>query len=180
MRIIAGQLRSRSFKAPKGQLTRPTTDRVRESLFNMLGSRIDFQGAIVLDLFAGTGSLGLESLSRGAALVTFVEENAVVIKCCRSNTRSLGVEEASAFFQQDAVSFLKTYRGPAFDIIFADPPYDLAALDALPGYAIPLLREGGYFALEHDQRHAFDHHELLDTSRVYGRTIVSLFTNEPA
>ena len=178
MRIIAGELRRRMLKAPKGLLTRPTSDRVKESLFNMLESRIHLNEADVLDLFAGTGSLGLEALSRGASAVTFVESQAAVLKFCRANAADLGVEEACAFFQVDAVSFLNSFRGPTFDVIFADPPYDLPTLPRLPDLAIPLLSDLGVFILEHDQRHSFEEHVQLVTSRVYGRTTVSLFMND--
>ena len=175
MRIIAGNLKRRLIKAPKGQITRPTTDRVRESLFNMLNSRIDFVESDVLDLFAGTGALGLESISRGATSVTFVEANPKVIKYCRENATQLQVDEACVFFQADAVSFLRSYKGPAFDLIFADPPYELEALAQLPDLAMPFVAQDGVFALEHDQTHNFDDHPLLETSRAYGRTIVSMF-----
>ncbi len=85
MRIIAGRLRRRVLRAPRGTLTRPTSDRTRESIFNLLASRLDLDGAVVLDLFAGTGALGLEAVSRGAAAVTFVELNGHVLKYTRQN-----------------------------------------------------------------------------------------------
>lgn len=178
MRIIAGSLRRRHLKAPKGQITRPTTDRVKESLFNMLNSRIEFVESDVLDLFAGTGSLGLEAISRGATSVTFVEFNRQVMKCCRENAMQLDVEEACVFFQADAVSFLRSYKGPAFDAIFADPPYELEALAKLPDMALPFVANHGVFVLEHDQTHNFEDHPLLETSRAYGRTIVSIFMHQ--
>ena len=178
MRIIAGTLRRRLIKAPKGLITRPTTDRVRESLFNLVVNRMDLEDAHVLDLFAGTGSLGFEAISRGATAVTFVEENGRVLKCCRENAALLGVEEACTFFQADAVQFLRTYGGPAFDLILADPPYELDALPRLPETAGALLAPHGLFVLEHDARHRFDDHPHLDTSRPYGRTIVSVFRTE--
>lgn len=180
MRIIAGQLKRRLLKAPKGHLTRPTTDRVKESLFNMLENRLELHGADVLDLFAGTGSLGLEAISRGAVAVTFVESDPVVLKYCRENAIGLDVEEACVFFQSDAVAFVKSYQGPLFDVVFADPPYELDALPRLPDYILPMIKPGGAFVLEHDQRHAFDDHPWHDTSRAYGRTSVSIFINNDA
>ena len=175
MRIIAGSLRRRTIKAPKGQITRPTTDRVRESIFNLLESRIYMDEVHVLDLFAGTGSLGFEALSRGAGAVTFVESNGKVLKCCRENAELLDVEEACVFYQADVLDYLRSFRGPPFDLILADPPYELEALPRLPELVKPLLDSDGYFVLEHDQRHRFDDNPLLDTSRAYGRTTVSVF-----
>jgi len=180
MRIIAGHLRRRSLKAPKGSLTRPTTDRIREALFGMVESRIALEEADVLDLFAGTGALGYEAISRGARLVTFVESNPVVIKCARQNALDLGVDERCFYVQMDAVRYLKRYDGPPLDLIVADPPYDLPTLPQLPAFALLHLKPGGLFVLEHDRRHNFDEHPALDTSRPYGRTTVSVFRGEPA
>ena len=163
------------MRAPKGQITRPTTDRVKESLFNMLESRIDFEEADVLDLFAGTGALGFEAISRGATSVTFIDSNPRVMKVCRENAMQLEVEESCVFFQVDAVSFMKSYSGPSFDIIFADPPYELSALPGLPDAALSFIAPHGVFVLEHDNTHSFDDHPQLETSRAYGRTIVSIF-----
>lgn len=179
MRIIAGRFRRRTLLAPKGHLTRPTTDRTRESLFSLLESRMSLDGADVLDLFAGTGSLGLEALSRGAQDVTFVEANGAVLKYTRRNAAALAVEDACAFLRADVVGYLERYQGPPFDLILADPPYTLPALPRLPGLALPLLKPEGYFALEHDRRHRFDDHPALLLSRPYGRTTVSLFQAVP-
>ena len=177
MRIIGGRYRRRLLKAPKGYLTRPSTDRVRESIFNLLTSRIRFDGARVLDLFAGTGALGLEALSRGAASATFVESNGAVLQVARHNAASLDAADACRFVRADAVAYLRRYAGPPFDVIFADPPYDLDGLTDLPELARPHLNADGRFVLEHDARHHFDEPTPgLDTSRAYGRTIVSIFT----
>ena len=175
MRIIAGRLRRRSLRAPKGLLTRPTTDRVREAIFNLIESRLALDGTDVLDLFAGTGSLGLEAVSRGAATVSFVEMQAGVLKVARQNAADLGVADLCRFLRADAVAYLERYHGPPFDLILADPPYDLEALPSLPDLALPHLNPGGLFLLEHDARLTFDDHPHLDTSRPYGRTIVSVF-----
>ncbi len=175
MRIIAGELRRKALKAPKGTLTRPTSDRTRESLFNLVESRMALSGADVLDLFAGTGALGLEALSRGADAATFVERNGQVLKFARQNAADLDVADACVFLRADAVGFLNRYRGPAFDLILADPPYDLEALTRLPELALPHVAPDGLFILEHDSRHHFNDHPRLDTSRPYGRTIVTVF-----
>ena len=178
MRIIAGRLRRRVLRAPKGYLTRPTSDRTRESIFNLLTSRRDLDGARVLDLFAGTGALGLEAISRGAATAAFVEKQPHVLKFARLNADDLDVAAQCWFLRADAVAYLNRYNGPPFDIVFADPPYDLAALPDLPDLAVPHLNPDGLFVLEHDARLAFDDHPRLDVSRPYGRTIVSIFRPE--
>lgn len=175
MRIIAGRLRRRTLKAPKGQITRPTADRTREALFNLLQSRIELEACHALDLFAGTGALGFEALSRGAEAATFVESNGAVMRCCRQNANLLEVEEACTFLQSDVLAYIKAFHEPAFDLVMADPPYELDALPRLPALAMPLVKPGGLFVLEHDRRHSFDAHEWLDTSRAYGRTIVTIF-----
>lgn len=175
MRIIAGVLRGRTLQAPKGHATRPTTDRTREAIFNLVQSRLPLDGADVLDLFAGTGALGFEALSRGAAVVTAVEQNSQVLKMARQNADSLAVADACVFLRADALRYLHQYRGPQFDLILADPPYRLAGLTRLPDLALPHLKPGGLFVLEHDKYHSFDAHPALDTSRPYGRTTVTVF-----
>ena len=175
MRIIAGRLRRRSIRAPKGRLMRPTTDRVREAIFSLIESRLALDQADVLDLFAGAGSLGLEALSRGAVAVSFVELQARVLKMTRQNADDLGVIGLCWFLRADAVTYLERYNGPPFDLILADPPYALEAAPRLPGLAGPHLKPGGLFLLEHDARLSFDDHPHLDTSRPYGQTIVSIF-----
>jgi len=175
MNIIAGEFGGHGLKSPPGHETRPSTARVRESLFSLVDARIYLDGAEVLDLFAGTGALGLEALSRGAALVTFVESDGQVLDYARENAEKLGVEDRCIFIQGDAVDFLEQYNGPELDLIMADPPYKLDAMRDLPDLAVPLLQRDGVFTLEHSSHDWFDEHPHLMTSRPYGRTIVSLF-----
>lgn len=175
MYIIAGRFRRRRLLAPKGNETRPTMSQTRESLFHLVESRLDLEGADVLDLFAGTGALGLEALSREAGAVTFVENNGAVLQYARRNAEALGVTDACVFVRADAVAYLQRYRGPAFDLILADPPYDLEAMPRMPDLALPHVKPDGLFILEHDKRISFDDHPHLDTSRPYGRTHVSVF-----
>jgi len=175
MRIIAGEYGGHGLKSPSGHETRPSTARVRESLFSLVDARIYLEGAEVLDLFAGTGALGLEAISRGASLVTFVEEKRNVLDYARANAEKLGVEDKCIFIQADAVEYLRQYGGPELDLIMADPPYELDALRELPDLAIPKLQVDGVFTLEHSSHDWFDEHPHLMTSRPYGRTIVSLF-----
>jgi 16S rRNA (guanine966-N2)-methyltransferase len=140
MRIIAGKFKGRALTPPQGQDTRPTSDRLREALFNVLahGYEDPITGARVLDLFAGTGALGLEALSRGAAFVQFVEEAASARGLIKSNVEALGVAGITKVYRRDA-----TYMGPVapaepFSLVFCDPPYGkglakLALASALKG-----------------------------------------------
>jgi 16S rRNA (guanine966-N2)-methyltransferase len=175
MRIIAGQFKGHGLQSPPGHETRPSTARTRESLFGLIDARMYLDGAEVLDLFAGTGALGLEALSRGASLVTFVEQDADVLDYARENAEKLGVEDQCIFIAGDAVEYLRRYSGPDLDLIMADPPYKLEAMTDLPDLAIPHLDVDGIFTLEHSSHDWFDEHPRLMTSRPYGRTIVSLF-----
>ena len=144
-------------------------------LFGLIDARIYLQDAEVLDLFAGTGALGLEAVSRGAILATFVEQDRAVLDHARENAERLGVEDKCIFIRGDAVEYLRAYSGPALDLILADPPYKLEAMQEMPDLAVPHLHTDGVFTLEHSSHDWFDEHPRLMTSRPYGRTIVSLF-----
>ena len=120
-RIIAGSARGRRLSVPAAG-TRPTTDRVRESMFNILAARIDFDGLIVLDLFAGSGALGLEALSRGAESVTFVEADAKAAKIIEANVRALGLSGVRVIRRRAAEHLERS--GGTYDLVLADPPYD--------------------------------------------------------
>ena len=176
MRIIGGRLKRALLRAPKGRKVRPTTDRVREALFNVLQVRFSIEDAVVLDLFAGTGALGLEALSRGAERVVFVEADASVHRITKENAKALGVEEACLFMRSDALNWLRNPVRQRFDLVFADPPYDLDEIPALPGLVRPHLAENGLFVLEHDTRQEFDSEPSIVMSRAYGRTVISMFT----
>ncbi len=175
MRIVGGSLRGRALDAPPGNATRPTTDRVREAIFNILSARLSLAGTDTLDLFAGSGALGLEAISRGAAACTFVESHNPTLRTTRENARRLGVEEACTFVRGDVLAFAAHHSGPPFDLILADPPYDLPALATLPERILPLLRADGLFILEHDAKNGFADHPAFEQQRAYGRTIVSMF-----
>lgn len=178
MRIVGGRLARRTVEAPKGRHTRPTTDRVREALFNLLGARVSLDGARVLDLFAGSGALGLEALSRGAARATFVERHGPALALARRNAASLGVEDQADFVRADALTFLRR-GGPEADLVLADPPYDLEEIPQIPTLARSRLGDGGLLVLEHDARHTFDGAPGHLLSRAYGRTVLSLFEGGP-
>lgn len=123
MRIIAGTYRSRTIVTPKGDATRPTTDRARESLFNILSHSFDLEGIHVLDLFAGSGAFGLEALSRGASHVTFVENDRKALEAITANIKAFDAEKAVSVIRLDVYKWLSGASG-AYDLVFADPPYD--------------------------------------------------------
>lgn len=121
MRIVAGQFGGRRLVMPKDARVRPTSDRVREAWMSILGGEL--AGARVLDLFAGSGALGLEALSRGAVSVTFVELNPASLRALRENIAALGVEQATTVHRGDALRFAERLGGQEFDLVLADPPY---------------------------------------------------------
>lgn len=132
MRVIAGRLGGRRLSAPKGLATRPTSDRVREALFSALG---DVGGARVLDLYAGTGALGFESLSRGAAEAWFVEQDARLVEALYAQAETFGAKPR--IVRQDAASFLRGRAPQRFDVVFLDPPYSMPVeplLELLPAW----------------------------------------------
>ena len=130
MRIAGGEFRGRILKTPKAASLRPTQDRVREALFSMIAQEV--AGADFLDLFAGTGAVGLEALSRGAGRVTFVESDRRHLGMLRENARTLGVEGRSSVVAADVYRWIAAHSGPGYAIAFADPPY---ALGEEKGYA---------------------------------------------
>lgn len=123
MRIISGEFRGRPIKMPPEKFTRPTTDKTKESLFNYLNNHIYFDDIKMCDIYAGSGSLGLETLSRGAAEIHFVEKNFPVIKVLQQNISTLKVESYTKIFKMDAVKFSKISEHDKYDFIFADPPF---------------------------------------------------------
>jgi 16S rRNA (guanine966-N2)-methyltransferase len=130
MRVIAGQFRSRTLDAPAGLATRPTSDRLRETIFNVLTSRVEaphIESARFLDLYSGSGAVGIEALSRGASHVTFVEKARPALTALRANLDRLGIAGGFAIHNSAVTAFLRTPAPAPFDIVFLDPPYDLAA-----------------------------------------------------
>jgi 16S rRNA (guanine(966)-N(2))-methyltransferase RsmD len=148
MRIIAGTYRSRPLEAPAGLGTRPTSDRLRETLFNVLAPRIE--SAVFLDLYAGSGAVGMEALSRGAARVEFVERAEPALKVLRANLTRLGLTAGFRIHAASVGTVLRRMKpGAAFDLVFLDPPYDAAAeyaatLGLLGGNVSGLLRRVGW------------------------------------
>jgi 16S rRNA (guanine966-N2)-methyltransferase len=126
MRIVAGKFKGANIEAPKGLATRPTSDRVRQALFNVLEhgpARLDFEGARVLDLFAGSGALGLEALSRGARYAVFIEESAAARAAIRRNVEALGLTGVTKIWRRDATKLGEASTFQPFHLIFCDPPY---------------------------------------------------------
>ena len=121
MRIIGGRLKGGVVEAPRGVLSRPPLSIIRESIFNILGGSVE--GKNVLDLFAGSGSLGIEAVSRGASQVEFVDAARRCVEMIERNVRSLGIEGASKITRQDAVDFVRGWQGGPFDLVFVDPPF---------------------------------------------------------
>jgi 16S rRNA (guanine(966)-N(2))-methyltransferase RsmD len=160
MRITGGTLRSRAIRAPRGQATRPTSDRVREALFGILESAGVVRGARVLDLYAGTGALGLEALSRGAARAILVESAREALAAVRGNVASLDLDDRARVLAGDVRDVVRRLEGEApFDLVLADPPWALVdtgeVARALGGLAAsPLLAVDGLVVLEHSSRGA--------------------------
>jgi 16S rRNA (guanine966-N2)-methyltransferase len=148
MRIVAGTLKGRTLKGPSGPGLRPTSDGLRETLFNVLGGQV--AGARVLDGFAGTGAVGLEALSRGAARVTFVENDRRALSVIRQNIDACGASAACQVIAGD-LSSLDTAPGP-FELVFLDPPYDAPELESSVTMAARWVSPGGILVLEHSKR----------------------------
>src|SRR3954470_12662104 len=174
MRVIAGMYGGRRLSAPPGSPPRPTSDRVREALFSILGPRVD--GARVLDLFAGSGALGLEALSRGAAEATFVDSAPAAIAAVRANLNALG--GAAEVRRADALRFLRAAAGQArhYDLVLLDPPYRLAARlgrelsEALPA----VLADGALVVSESDRRAPLSLDLTMTDERRYGDTLIRI------
>ncbi|MDR0955308.1 MAG: RsmD family RNA methyltransferase [Rikenellaceae bacterium] len=177
MRIISGKYKGRLIHPPKNLRARPTTDFAKENLFNVLGNRIDLEGLNVLDLFAGTGSISYEFVSRGAATVTAVEINAVHVHFIQSTARTFGIDNLFVV-RANAFLYLKGVK-KQFDLIFADPPYDISGSETLPDMVFDhdLLRPEGIFILEHSRNLQFDNHPFFLESRSYGSVQFTLFKN---
>lgn len=149
MRIIAGSARGRQIVAPKGQATRPTLDRVKESLFGIL--QFSLPGARILDLYAGSGNLGLEALSRGASHAVFNDHSRECCEIIRRNIDTLGFSSKATVFQSEALSALERLSSKdPFDIVFLDPPYRAGAQQALTAlFSKGLIAHGGQAVVEH-------------------------------
>jgi 16S rRNA (guanine966-N2)-methyltransferase len=178
VRIVAGSLGGRRLAVPKGEGTRPTSDRVREALFAMLGP---LGGEAVLDVFAGSGALAFEALSRGAATAVLVERDRRAADVIEANAAALGLgEEVLTLRRMPAAAALRTARerGEAYDLVFLDPPYRQAAeLGAELAVALaPLLASGARVVTESDHRLPLDLPLVISHERRYGDTLIRIHT----
>ena len=179
MRITGGEWRGRRLKPLKSFKGRPTTDFAREGLFNLLRSRVELDDARVLDLFAGTGMVGMECASRGATSVTSIEKKRQAcsyIKCCYEE---LGFEGSAKVLNMNVFQYLDSAVAK-FDLVFADPPYDLKNLDSIPSKVreAGLLSEDGILVLEHGESYNFHGEVGFVEMRKYGHVHFSFFTFE--
>lgn len=175
MRVVAGELRGRKLTAPAGDVTRPTADRVREALFSILG---DISGLRVLDLYAGSGALGIEALSRGAAAAVFVDSSRAAVTAIRRNLSELGLE--APVQRREALAYLAAAAdGDPYDLVFADPPYD-SALRLGPDLAErlpPILSEDAVIVTESNKRSPLELPFPLLRERSYGDTRIAVHRN---
>jgi 16S rRNA (guanine(966)-N(2))-methyltransferase RsmD len=175
MRIITGIYKGRHFDIPRTFKARPTTDFAKENIFNVLNGYVDFEGARALDLFAGTGSISLEMVSRGCSPVISVEKDrdhaAFIAQCMRKINA-----ENHVLIKGDVFRFLKSCH-QQFDLVFADPPYALKELPQIPDliFEHQLLAEDGVFVFEHGKDHDFSTHEHFKEHRAYGSVNFSIF-----
>jgi 16S rRNA (guanine966-N2)-methyltransferase len=180
MRVIAGRLGGRRLRAPAGVEVRPTADRVREALFSMLG---DVEGTRVLDLFAGTGALGIEALSRGAASAVFVERDARAARVLEANLASLGLAAPAAEVRRgDAADALRRAREreEKYDLVLIDPPYRQAGAwqEELASALPPLLEPGARIVVETDRRSVLGLDAAVERQRRYGDTLVTIHRHQ--
>ncbi|MBI5472006.1 MAG: 16S rRNA (guanine(966)-N(2))-methyltransferase RsmD [Ignavibacteriae bacterium] len=178
MRVISGLYKGRILKTVSDLSVRPVTDRVKQTLFDMLANRVELEGARVLDLFAGSGSLGIEALSRGAAHVTFVEDNSRVAGFIEKNLELLGCDADADVIETDALSFVHRCR-ESFELVFADPPYEFDQTPEIPRliFEAKLVRPSGYLLIEHAKDLSFDSTPLYHAGpeKHFGRTVVTFF-----
>ncbi len=180
MRVVTGKYKGRHFEVPRSFKARPTTDFAKENLFNVLQGYIDFSsGPSALDLFAGTGSITLELLSRGCSRVVSVEQDALHYGFIRAFLAKLQ-DTAACPLRADVFRFLTKCR-EQFDFVFADPPYALPQLEALPDLVLShnILKSEGLFVLEHGKQQDFSSHPAFVEHRAYGSVNFSFFRSSP-
>lgn len=178
MRIIGGRYRGQRLHPPSNLPVRPTTDMAKEALFNIFQNQIDFEGASVLDLFAGTGSITFEFASRGAQRVLAVDKHGRCVRFIREAAKELGAESVEVA-KADVGVWLKA-KSESFDIIFADPPYDLPMLPQLPDMVLEseLLVPGGLLVVEHPSTRVLNEHPDWQETRKYGYSSFSFYRRD--
>lgn len=182
MRVISGTLKGRRLVAPVGLSTRPTADRIKESVFNILGHRV--QSKHVLDLFAGTGALGIEALSRGATNAVFIDQTKAALTAIRTNIRNLGLDNRARVIQWNITKGLSCLAStPAtYDLVFMDPPYEAHAIDPALGALMVCgaLAPGACIVIEHSIREPLVcpiAALTITDQRRFGKTLVSFVDN---
>lgn len=175
MRIIRGKYGRRRFDVPTNITARPTTDFARENIFNVLENLVDFEGKTALDLFAGTGAVSFEFLSRGCASVTAVEKASTQYNFIRSVAQKLG-DSNLRLIRGDVLRFIASASTP-YDIIFADPPYDMQGFGEIPAKVLDsnLVKPGTIFVMEHSARYDFSALPHFNEHRAYGSVNFSIF-----
>ena len=178
MRIIGGEFKGRKLFCVQGEKTRPTSDRIREAIFNILSTQIE--ASVVLDLFAGTGALGLEALSRGAQNAIFIEAHKKALAVLRRNVNALGLEDRATILKWDILKNLNCLKAfsACVNLVFMDPPYNRQLIDpALSNlHFCSCLQAGARVIVEHSPREAIWGDELpfqREDQRTYGKTLVS-------
>jgi 16S rRNA (guanine966-N2)-methyltransferase len=183
MRVITGLYKGRVLRTVKDLSVRPATGRVRQTIFDMLTHRIDLEESRVLDLFAGSGSLGIECLSRGAAHVTFVEYDEEAVRYLEQNIRTLGCEDRTEILPMDSMAFLRGHPD-AYEIIFADPPYAFGETPSIPDRVFEggFLAPSGYLLIEHSTEIGFADGRLFRVTdeKRFGRTMVTFLRHHQA
>lgn len=176
MRIIRGKYGRRRFDVPTNITARPTTDFARENIFNVIENLIDIEGIRALDLFAGTGAVSFELLSRGASSVTAVEKASTQQRFILATARALGDKNLN-LVRGDAFRFIPTAGAGAYDFVFADPPYDMPRFEEIPQMVIDsgMVKPGGLFIIEHSRTRDFSHLPHFHSRRTYGSVNFSLF-----
>ena len=173
MRVVAGSARGRRLVTPAGRGVRPTTDRVREAVFNALQSLDAIRGAVVLDLFAGSGALGVEAASRGAASVTFVDASRSAIEAVRANLASTATLAATNVHRADAIDWL-AHSTNDFDLVLLDPPYEFDRWPEVLGAIAPRVTGAGYVVIESNREISMPARLRTVRDRVYGSTFVRI------
>ncbi|MDR0973033.1 MAG: RsmD family RNA methyltransferase [Prevotellaceae bacterium] len=178
MRIIGGIYKRRRFEVPRTFKARPTTDFAKENIFNVLNNYLDFDGTTALDLFAGTGSIGFEMVSRGCAKVISIEKDPAHYAFIRKVIAELNISDICYPIRGDVFKYIAG-TSERFDLIFADPPYALPELPEIPERIMRagLLRADGLLVLEHGKTHRFDTNPCFVEQRAYGSVHFSLFRN---
>ena len=178
MRIISGKYKGRRISAPTNITARPTTDFAKEGLFNLLNNRIDFEDIDVLDLFAGTGGISIEFVSRNCRTVISIEQNDRHCNFIRKVCNELEISNLS-LMKTDVFKFVDSCR-TQFDMIFADPPYELDKIAEIPDliFRHKLLKADGLFVLEHSAKQSFQNHANFVDHRNYGNVNFSFFENK--